>query len=177
MTIPAFNAPGDPADEGGAVAFQAENWYTVNMPTHRCRVTQDPASWQAGYDAAMSDNYPKRLQCPARGARRVRLCERLHQWPGRPEAGCNRQSGAARSASYACPRNHGAINRRFVERARNRRPCLWAGHRDERPIRRREGFRPEQGNRARAIKKRCRAAGNCPSGHSLKVRFASSSLV
>jgi hypothetical protein len=56
--------PGDPADEGGAVAFQAENWYSVNMPTHRCRVTQDPASWQAGYDAAMSDDSPKRLQCP-----------------------------------------------------------------------------------------------------------------
>ena len=46
------------------MAFQAENWYSVNMPTHRCRVTQDPASWQAGYDAAMSDDSPKRLQCP-----------------------------------------------------------------------------------------------------------------
>jgi hypothetical protein len=56
--------PHDLADEGRAVAFQAENWYSVNMPTHRCRVTQDPASWQAGYDAAMSDDSPKRLQCP-----------------------------------------------------------------------------------------------------------------
>jgi hypothetical protein len=56
--------PGDPADEGGAVAFQAENRYSVNMPTHRYRVTQDPASWQAGYAAAMSDDSPKCLQCP-----------------------------------------------------------------------------------------------------------------
>jgi hypothetical protein len=56
--------PGDRADEGGAVAFQAENRYSVNMTTHRCRVTQDPASWQAGYDAAMSDDSPERLQCP-----------------------------------------------------------------------------------------------------------------
>ena len=34
------------------------------MTTHRYRVTQDPASWQAGYDAAMSDDSPERLQCP-----------------------------------------------------------------------------------------------------------------
>jgi hypothetical protein len=46
------------------VAFQAENWYSLNMSRHRCRVTQDPASWQAGYDAAMSDDSPERLQCP-----------------------------------------------------------------------------------------------------------------
>ena len=43
--------PSNSADEGGGVAFQAENSYSLSMPTHRCRVTQDPASWQAGYDS------------------------------------------------------------------------------------------------------------------------------